>query len=136
MTKDIEDVKILKKFGTGGRKREEYDNNKYFCNESFFETIDSHEKAYWFGFICADGNIYNQKLQMLSGPFFTYDTNYAHMSYQPVNKEVNFVKSELKPKIVYRPLVLTFSTDSNTKLFLFKDTNSNKLFIIEKLLIF
>lgn len=57
-------LKILKKFGTGGRKREEYDNNKYFCNESFFETIDSHEKAYWFGFICADGNIYNQKLQI------------------------------------------------------------------------
>ena len=57
-------LKILKKFGTGGRKRDEYDNNKYACNESFFEKIDSHEKAYWFGFICADGNIYNQKLQI------------------------------------------------------------------------
>jgi hypothetical protein len=57
-------LKILKEFGNGGRKRDEYNNNKYSCNESFFEMIDSHEKAYWFGFICADGNIYNQKLQI------------------------------------------------------------------------
>lgn len=26
-------------------------------NHDYFETIDSHEKAYWLGFICADGHI-------------------------------------------------------------------------------
>jgi hypothetical protein len=57
-------IKILKEFGSGGRTRTEYENNKYSCNESFFEKIDSHEKAYWFGFIAADGNIYNGKLQI------------------------------------------------------------------------
>lgn len=27
----------------------------YTCNYNFFKTIDSEEKAYWLGFICADG---------------------------------------------------------------------------------
>lgn len=30
---------------------------KYDCNESAFETIDNEEKAYWLGFLYADGNI-------------------------------------------------------------------------------
>lgn len=57
-------IKILKEFGSGGRIRTEYENNKYSCDESFFEAIDTHEKAYWFGFIAADGNIYNGKVQI------------------------------------------------------------------------
>lgn len=32
-------------------------NNAYNLNESFFENIDSPEKAYALGFICADGRI-------------------------------------------------------------------------------
>lgn len=57
-------LKILKLYGSGGRKRDDYGNNKYSCDESYFDAINSHEKAYWFGFICADGNIYNKKLQI------------------------------------------------------------------------
>ena len=30
---------------------------KYSINEDFFETLDTPEKAYWFGFLCADGYI-------------------------------------------------------------------------------
>jgi intein-encoded DNA endonuclease-like protein len=30
---------------------------KYTCNFNYFETIDTEEKAYWLGFIAADGNI-------------------------------------------------------------------------------
>ncbi len=30
-------------------------NRKYFFNENFFEVIDTEEKAYWLGFIMADG---------------------------------------------------------------------------------
>lgn len=30
---------------------------KYYCDESFFEVIDTEEKAYWLGFIYADGYI-------------------------------------------------------------------------------
>lgn len=29
----------------------------YTLNETYFESIDSHEKAYWLGFIYADGNL-------------------------------------------------------------------------------
>lgn len=30
---------------------------KYYCNENFFETIDTEEKAYWLGFLYADGYV-------------------------------------------------------------------------------
>ena len=30
---------------------------KYYFNENYFETIDTEEKAYWLGFIAADGSI-------------------------------------------------------------------------------
>jgi|SRR5690606_34902794 len=30
---------------------------KHYINHNFFETIDTEEKAYWLGFIAADGNI-------------------------------------------------------------------------------
>ena len=35
---------------------------KHRCkiNENYFEKIDSHKKAYWLGFICADGHISKQ----------------------------------------------------------------------------
>ena len=40
----------------------------YCCNEKYFEKIDSPEKAYWLGFIAADGNIYKREghLSLLS----------------------------------------------------------------------
>lgn len=57
-------IKILRNCGEGGRTRDEYDNNKYTCDEDFFEVINTPEKAYWFGFIAADGNLYNKKLQI------------------------------------------------------------------------
>lgn len=38
-------------------------NRQYALDETVFERIDSHEKAYWLGFIYADGNVYlNQAL--------------------------------------------------------------------------
>lgn len=36
---------------------------KYHCNESFFENIDTEEKAYWLGFIYADGYITSKRKQ-------------------------------------------------------------------------
>lgn len=40
------------------RKRKNY--NKYTCNESFFENIDTESKAYFLGLLYADGNISNK----------------------------------------------------------------------------
>jgi len=47
---------ILKTNGVERRKTGAW-SRKYRCNESFFESIDSQEKAYWLGFIAADGYI-------------------------------------------------------------------------------
>lgn len=35
---------------------------KYFFDEKYFDIIDSPEKAYWLGFIYADGNVYKSTL--------------------------------------------------------------------------
>ena len=48
----------------GLRSCEEAKEKKYTCEVTFFEKIDTPEKAYWFGFIAADGNLYNKKLQI------------------------------------------------------------------------
>lgn len=32
-------------------------NKKYSLNDNYFDNINSHEKAYWLGFIAADGSI-------------------------------------------------------------------------------
>jgi hypothetical protein len=34
---------------------------KYKYNKNYFEKIDSHEKAYWLGFILADGNLQDNR---------------------------------------------------------------------------
>ncbi len=36
-------------------------NRKRFFNENYFEIIDSEHKAYWLGFMYADGNVYVRK---------------------------------------------------------------------------
>ena len=43
---------------TGGAHR------KYSCNDDFFEVIDSEKKAYWLGFLAADGNISSSQSHM------------------------------------------------------------------------
>ena len=40
-------------------------NRKYSLNEDFFEIIDTEEKAYWLGFIAADGNINSNRRQVI-----------------------------------------------------------------------
>jgi hypothetical protein len=35
---------------------------KYYFNEDYFEIIDTSEKAYWLGFLYADGNVYIPKI--------------------------------------------------------------------------
>lgn len=40
---------------------------KYSFNENYFETIDTEEKAYWLGFILADGSISIKKNQLSIG---------------------------------------------------------------------
>lgn len=56
-------LKIGKKFGIMPMKRGDL-SRKYKCDFSFFNTINTEEKAYWLGFICADGNLYKNRLNI------------------------------------------------------------------------
>lgn len=47
--------KFLEEKGIKSLKGNHY--RKYFHNENFFENIDTEEKAYWLGFMFADGYI-------------------------------------------------------------------------------
>lgn len=46
-----------KKAGRFTGRRNGQANRKHFFNERYFETVDSPEKAYWLGFIHADGSL-------------------------------------------------------------------------------
>lgn len=43
------------------------DRRYYFCNENYFETIDNEHKAYWLGFITADGCLKSKNNQLSIG---------------------------------------------------------------------
>lgn len=60
-------IDILRLRGKGGRKPHET-GILYNCDLDFFQEIDTPEKAYWFGFIAADGNLYDGKLQIRLNP--------------------------------------------------------------------
>lgn len=51
---------ILRKHNVPKRSNK-INSRKYFYNENYFETIDTKEKAYWLGFIYADGYIRSNK---------------------------------------------------------------------------
>ena len=51
--------KWLEEVGIKTTKGNHY--RKYFHQEDFFETIDTEEKAYWLGFMFADGYIINNE---------------------------------------------------------------------------
>jgi hypothetical protein len=58
---------VLKRNGKNCRNRGEYPSSvqKYTYDQNFFEVIDTEEKAYWLGFIAADGNV-NKPLTRLT----------------------------------------------------------------------
>jgi len=71
---NISIVKCSKKFNIGATtltrylhrykiNTSDYDLRKYTYNKDFFENIDTEEKAYWLGFIAADGCI-NSSLEI------------------------------------------------------------------------
>ena len=62
-------IKFLRKNNIEIKKKAQYTEN-----ENFFQNIDSEEKAYYLGFICADGSINNKK-HKLSITLNTKDIN-------------------------------------------------------------
>jgi hypothetical protein len=53
--------KTLKRYGHDLRSKSDQ-NRKYTISETVFNEIDTHEKAYWLGFIAADGCVHNKSL--------------------------------------------------------------------------
>jgi hypothetical protein len=69
-------------------------NRTYSFDENIFHKIDSHEKAYWLGFIASDGSIYHNTLKIgLSFKDFTH-----------LEKFRTFLKAE-HPIHTYYPIV-------------------------------
>lgn len=58
--------RILKEMGIKARSNK-INSKIYSCNENYFENIDTEEKAYWLGFISADGYISIRKNQISFG---------------------------------------------------------------------
>lgn len=72
---------------------------KYTLNETFFDVIDTEEKAYWLGFISADGCIKN--------------TNSLEITL--ATKDVNHLEKLRQSLQSNAPIVLTTTTLSNMK---------------------
>jgi len=56
---------LLNRRGIARRSRSEC-NRQYSCDHSFFNSIDSEAKAYWLGFIAADGNIDSRNMLVVT----------------------------------------------------------------------
>lgn len=69
-------------------------NRIYSVNETIFENIDSHEKAYWLGFITSDGSIYRDSLRI----------GLSSKDYNHLEKFRNFMESSHPIKTCY-PIV-------------------------------
>lgn len=52
---------LLKKNPNYVARSNKINSKKYHCNDSYFESIDTQEKAYWLGFMSADGYVSNSK---------------------------------------------------------------------------
>lgn len=57
------------------RKRKTHNFTKYTVNENYFDIIDNEEKAYWYGFLLADGHITDNGKIMIA----LQEKDYAHL---------------------------------------------------------
>ena len=70
---------------TNLRNSSEY-NSKYKHNRNAFDSIDSHEQAYWLGFLVGDGNITNNQIKLAL----------AKKDRQHIQNFLDFMKSDYK----------------------------------------
>jgi hypothetical protein len=75
---------------------------KYYCNEDVFENIDSHDKAYWLGFMFADGNVHVPKGKETSSKGIRIEISLKEEDYYHLHNFSGFLESNypVKPKIV------------------------------------
>ena len=60
----------------------------YYCDYHFFDIIDTEEKAYWLGFIMADGNVYKNK--KTNSACISIELQYGDINHlRKLNKSIN-----------------------------------------------
>lgn len=85
---------FLKKKGIDLSKSERYKKHKYFSlNNKIFEEIDTEEKAYWLGFILADGYI-NKTYDKLEIALQEKDLNHLEKFKKFINTSVDIKYKE------------------------------------------
>lgn len=72
---------------------------KYY-DDTVFDSIDTEEKAYWLGFIYADGNINSDPLKEI--PHYTFELGLSKKDEDHLRKFANFIKykKSIKNKVV------------------------------------
>ena len=96
-------LRIMKSNNITRRKMSEA-KRIFTINEHYFDVIDSEEKAYWLGFIYADGNIYQNKLQVgLSNT----DLNHLIKLKNTLNSGQNLYKDRTCTKLIVHSDILT-----------------------------
>ena len=69
--------------------RTNYNSKKHFFNENIFEEINTEEKAYWLGFIYADGCVYKG-----TGDTYRLQINLKYDDISHLNKFQKFIGSD------------------------------------------
>ena len=84
---DLNRISLSKYFKECGIDIKQHPNQKY-CEENIFEIIDSEEKAYWLGFLYADGCVSSNRN--------TIEIGLAVIDKEHLEKFKKFIKSEHK----------------------------------------
>ena len=88
-------------------------SRKYNCNHNYFETIDCPEKAYWIGFLAADGFIESKRIngaQKLGVTLSKKDEAHLHLFNQMLDSDYEiktYVGSGYNPEGEYSKLLIT-----------------------------
>lgn len=69
-------------------------NRKYHFNEHYFETIDTEDKAYWLGFLYADGNVHFGKDKYGKRKGCTIEITLAEKDKNHLNKLLQCLKAD------------------------------------------
>lgn len=90
-------------------------NAKYTLNERYFEQIDTEEKAYWLGFITADGCVYKNQITLgLKGADIGHVEKFA--AAVGTNKPVKLSTRKLKDKTYWLARITICSKEMTSDL--------------------
>lgn len=94
-------TQLSKKYSMSRRRLSDYIKSKGIdvvnkqniarCDDKVFDNIDTEEKAYWLGFLYADGSVYKTKLELT-----LKESDYKH-----IKKFHSFMKSENNISLIY-----------------------------------